>query len=431
MLCRDCRGFHPRVNPAFRPDLPPAILSRRGFLRISSGAAFAPRFSGAEEEAPARDHAHRFRAGMAKLDEVFWVPEIANWLDRPGKDLRGHFEGRINPPWWSCANVVEAMVDFMNLSGTGLYDQRLRDLHAGNVLRGSRLAELAKSLRAKDDWSKRDEEKLKRRTKALDPKKIHDSQFRNEYLDDSAWWGIAWLKFHERTKDPRYLRTARAIHEHMANNWRKDGGVSWAEDADKRDPNAITNSLFIVLSARLHRVTKQKPFLDWAERTLSWEKEAKLYDGIGIVDRPGHVADYWTYNQGAYLGGLEALHAATGRREYLDEAAAVATTILGKSGVVREDGILYEKLSTEGWDVGLFKGICARYFGILSRALRKQGIHGSVADDLDRVLQACAGAILKSRMEDGLYPLEWQEPPRAVIHNFNTHLSALIALIAA
>lgn len=406
-------------------------MKRSEFIKLLTTAAFLPAMRAEEGPVSRDDLAKRFREGMAKLDEVFWVPEIANWLDRPGRDLRGHFEGKINPPWWSCANVVEVMVDYMNVTRSNLYNQRLKELHAGNVLRGSRLPELAKSLRKAGAWSEEDERRLQRKMKSLDPKKVHDSEFRNEYLDDSAWWGIAWLKFHERTKDPRYLRTARAIHEHMANFWRKEGGVSWAEDADKRDPNAITNSLFVVLSARLYRVTKEKSFLDWAEKALAWEKEAKLYDGTGIVDRPGHVADYWSYNQGAYLGGLEALFSATGKQVYLDEAAAVARTIVEKSGVVLENGILYEKLSTEGWDVGMFKGICARYFGILSRTLRKQKSHVEVAEQLDRIVKQCVESILKRPQKDGLYPLEWQEPPRAEIHNFNTQLSALIALQAA
>jgi predicted alpha-1,6-mannanase (GH76 family) len=406
------------------------MITRTEFLKLLSAAAF-PAVATARD-GPSKDGLTKcFREGMSKLDEIFWVPEIANWLDRPGKDLRGHFEGKINPPWWSCANAVEAMVDYMDLTETGIYDQRLRGIHEGNVLRGSRLTKLAESLKSEGKWTGEDEAKLQRRTKRLDPNRIHDSEFRNEYLDDSAWWGIAWLKFHERTKDPRYLRTARAIHEHMANNWRKEGGVSWAEESDKRDPNAITNSLFVVLSARLFRVTKQRSFLDWAEKTLAWEKEAKLYDGTAIIDRPGHVGDYWTYNQGAYVGGLEALFRATGRTGYLDEAAAVATTILKGSGIVREDGILYEKLSTEGWDVGLFKGICARYFGILARALRHRKIHEETAAAIDRVLEASAAAVLKSKAKNSLYPLEWHESPRAEVYNFNTQLSGLIALGAA
>jgi predicted alpha-1,6-mannanase (GH76 family) len=407
------------------------MISRSAFLRSLAATAFFPRLSSAQETAAKPDLGKAFREGMATLDEIFWVPEIANWLDRPGRDLRGHFEGKINPPWWSCANAVEAMVDFMNLTRTSLYDARLREIHAGNVLRGSRLPKLAEALRKSGKWSEADDQKLRRKTKSLDPAKVHGSEFRNEYLDDSAWWGVAWLKVHERTKEPRYLRTAVAIHKHMASNWRKEGGVSWAEEADKRDPNAITNSLFVVLSARLHRVTKQREFLDWAEKGIAWEKEAKLYDGTGIVDRPGHQGDYWSYNQGAYIGGLEALHRATGKQAWLDEAAAVATTMVEKSGIVREDGVLYEKLSTDGWDVGMFKGICARYFGILSRSLKRQEVHAEVSAKLDRVLAASADAILKLPQEGKLYPLEWQQPPRAQIANFNTQLSALIAIAAA
>lgn len=405
-------------------------MTRAEFVRLLSAAVFLP--AGARGEAASREElVKKFREGMAKLDEVFWVPEIANWLDRPGKDLRGHFEGKINPPWWSCANAVEAMVDFMNLTGTKAYDEQLREIHAGNVQRGSRLSQIAESLKKQGKWNEEDERRLKRRGRAADPAKVHGSEFRNEYLDDSAWWGIAWLKYHERTQDPRYLRTARVIHQHMAANWRKEGGVSWAEDADKRDPNAITNSLFVVLSARLFRLTKEKPFLDWAEKTLAWEKEVKLYDGTGIVDRPGHQGDYWTYNQGAYVGGLEALYRATGKAAYLEEAAGVAETVIGKSGVVREDGVLYEKLSTDGWDVGMFKGICARYFAILARTLRSGKVQVETAAKLEKVLEASATTILKSKLKDGLYPLEWQEPPRAEIHNYNTQLAAMIAILAA
>jgi hypothetical protein len=47
------------------------------------------------------------------------------------------------------------------------------------------------------------------------------------------------------------------------------------------------------------------------------------------------------------------------------------------------------------------------------------------------VLEASAAAILKSKSKDGLYPLEWHEPPRAEIHNYNTQLAALIAILAA
>lgn len=408
-------------------------MNRAQFIRLLAVAAVIPRVHGQEAEFVGRAPLTKaFTDGMDVLNKIFWVPEIANWLDRPGKDLRGNYESKINPPWWSCANLVETLVDFMNLTKTTTYDAQIRELYDGNVLRGSRLPIVAKALKQQGKWSDEDDARLERKIQALDPAKIHGSQFRNEYLDDSAWWGVAWLKFHERTREERYLKTAITIHEHMAKNWRPEGGVSWAEDADKRDPNAITNSLFIVLSARLYRVTKKQAFLDWAEKALAWEKEIKLYDGTGIVDRPGHQGDYWTYNQGVYVGGLQALYEVTGKVSHLDEAAAVAATVVAKSGVVTPEGILYEKLSTEGWDVGMFKGICARYFGSLARELRAKKVHEDVAKDLVRVLHSSAAAILKvGPAKDGLFPLEWQEKPRAELYNFNTQASAITALCAA
>lgn len=406
------------------------MIRRSDFLKALSSTLLLPEWGLCANTGATLPYGSQFVDGMKVLDDVFWSPEIANWLDRPGRDLRGHFEGRINPPWWSCANAVEAMVEYMDLSGTSIFDERLRDIHAGNVLRGSRLPKVAEALRKHGKWTESDEARLQRKMKALDPRKVHGTEFRNEYLDDSGWWGIAWLRFYGRTGDPAHLKTAEAIQRHMAANWRAEGGVSWAEEEGKQEPNAITNSLFIILSARLHATTRQAEALEWATKALAWEKQAKLYDGTAIVDRPGHKGDYWTYNQGAYLGALEALHAATGKAAYLEEAADVATTILHKSGIIRKDGVLFEKLGGKGWDVSLFKGICARYFGILARSLKKHHVRADVAQELDRVLEATATAILKAPMKDRLYPLEWHQPARAEVYNFNTHLSALIAFCA-
>ncbi len=195
-------------------------------------------------------------AGLKKLNDVFWLPEIANWVDRPQKDLRAVFEGRMNPPWWSCANVVEGMIDWMNRTSTKGYDAQIREIYEGNVIRGSRYECLANSMRTSGDWKDQDEQVLASKKKELETPRVNASQFRNEYLDDSGWWALAWLAFYERTREPKYLGTAISIHEHMASGWRQDGGISWALEPDKRGANAITNSLFVVLSARLNLLKK-------------------------------------------------------------------------------------------------------------------------------------------------------------------------------
>ena len=92
--------------------------------------------------------ADAFRA----LDERYDSPTLRIWLDRPGDDLRGHFEGRINPPWWSAANAAEAMVDFMNATGRPDFDARLTEMHRiwGDPM--SRWPLVAEELKKRGQW---------------------------------------------------------------------------------------------------------------------------------------------------------------------------------------------------------------------------------------------------------------------------------------
>jgi predicted alpha-1,6-mannanase (GH76 family) len=383
--------------------------------------------------------AQRAREGFALLNKLYWSPTLGIWLDRAGDDLRAHYEGRRNPPWWSSANAVETMIDFMHATGAKDYDAQiatLYGLHRDNTARAPRIVA---ELKRRNQWSDADEQALQRRTaeaagKKRDPAVTeYYTEFRNEYLDDSGWWGIAWLKMFDHTRDPRYLATARAIHAHMARNWKpeKNGGVMWAEDADKQIPNAITNSLFLILSARLHQRTGEPEFLRCAEKTLVWFHTRALWDGRGIVDAPGHRGDYWSYNQGAFLGGLTALFLTTERAEYLDEAVQVADAILDSSGIVRPDGVLVEKLGTSGWDPGLFKGACIRYFAQLRDVLNARRLHPDTASRLDATIRASAASLLAHGIaEDGQFTIEWHEGAKDRTHNFNTQLSGIAALVA-
>jgi predicted alpha-1,6-mannanase (GH76 family) len=379
----------------------------------------------------------RITTGFDLLNKLYWSPTINIWLDRPGDDLRAHYEGRRNPPWWSSANAVEVMIDFMNATGRTDYDTLIKGLYNIHRDHRNKVAPMVAELKRRGQWNGKDEERLQRRIKkeAETPRSAdeHYVDFRNEYLDDSGWWGITWLKMYDRTKDPTYLETAKAIHAHMAKNWHLDkgGGVLWCEDPDKQKTNAITNSLFLILSARLHAATKDTAYLEWAEKTLTWFRDQQLYDGTAIVDAPGHKGDYWTYNQGTYLGGLIAMSEATGKTEYLNEAARVAETILTKSGVVLPSGVIVEKLGTSGWDVGMFKGIFIRYLGQLRDALRYRRMHTELAQRIDYTIRASIASLLKYSIGDtGEYTVEWQEGGKDRSTSFNTQTSALSALTA-
>jgi predicted alpha-1,6-mannanase (GH76 family) len=375
--------------------------------------------------------------GFELLNKSYGSPAIKIWLDRPGDDLRAHYEGRRNPPWWSSANAVEVMIDFMNVTGRSDYDAQIKALYEMHRDHRNKVLLMVAELKRRGQWNESDEERLQRRLKkqAETPRSAgeHYVDFRNEYLDDSGWWGITWLKMYHRAKDPKYLETAKAIHMHMAKNWRPDkgGGVLWCEDAGKQTPNAITNSLFLILSARLHSTTKDSSYLNWAEKTLSWFREKSLYDGTAIVDAPGHKGDYWTYNQGTFLGGLIAMSEATGKAEYLDEAARIADTVMTKSGVILPSGVIVEKLGTNGWDVGMFKGVFIRYLGQARDAFRAKNIHPEVSQRIDEVIRTSTASLLKHGVGDtGEYTVEWQEGGKDRSATFNTQTSALAALTA-
>jgi predicted alpha-1,6-mannanase (GH76 family) len=388
----------------------------------------------------------RIRSGVELLNRRYWSPTLGIWLDRPGDDLRAHYEGRLNPPWWSSANAVEVLLDFMTLTGNSDYEAEISQLYELNRDRRSTAPRVVAELKRRNQWSAKDEEKWNRgqaeaAARIRDPKLSgapaggteYYTQFRNEYLDDSGWWGVAWLKMYDRTHDAKYLATARAIHAHMAENWRpaKNGGVMWCEDADKQIPNAITNSLFLVLSARLYQRTTEPQYLKWASETLDWFHAKALYDGTGVVDVPGHHGDYWTYNQGAFIGGLTALFQATGREEYLEEAAKVAESVLNRAGLTQPDGVIIEKLGTKGWDPGLFKGIMVRYLAGLRDVLNARKIHPETALEIDRCIRSSAVSLLRHSVSpDGEYTAEWHSGAKDRSANFNTHTSALAALVA-
>lgn len=385
-------------------------------------------------DAPAREVVvARVADGFAKLNARYWSPTLGIWFARPGDDLRAHFEGRLNPTWWPSANAVETLADAAKVTGDQSYREAAETVYALNRDYRDKTGRLVAELQRRKQWSEADEARPKGRDEQrAASESVYYTEFRNEYLDDSGWWGLAWLKMADLTHDEKYLVTARAIHAHMAKNWREDkgGGVIWCEDPDKQKPNAITNQLFAILSARLSVRTHEPEYLQWAERTLEWTRTTKLYDGTAIVDAPGHRGDYWCTNQGTYIGMLTALFQATKRTAFLDEAAAFTETALARAGLVTADGVLVEKLGTKG-DASLFKGVFARYLGQLRDVLIAEKVHAETAARIDRVLRASVASMLVHGVgTDGFYRAEWHEGAKDAEEGFNAQISAIAALVA-
>lgn len=368
-------------------------LNRRAALRLIAGVPFfAGRVHG-EGGVPRARLAEEVRNGFRVLDRLFWSPELSIWLDRPGNDLRACYEGRLNPPWWSSANAVETLTDYMQATGSEEWLPALQALHRKHRKNPDHSPELIAALEKRGEWTEEDARKRAAHPWARHSAKGGYRDFNNEYLDDSGWWGLAWLKLHRLTKEPVYLETAVAVHRHMEAHRLPDGGIIWNLEQQPPVTNAITNGLFLTLSARLFTATRTESYLKQARQTRQWMLDQKLWDGTGIVDGPGHQGDHWSYNQGMWILGLLALAEAAGEAGPIDEAAGFTRSLLEKGGFLTEN-VLTEKLSHTGWDTALFKGVLARALGELRLVLKRSGRAPDLLPVVERVLEASVSAVL-------------------------------------
>lgn len=388
---------------------------------------------GTADKAEAPDFKARLLGGIALLDKLYWCPDLNIWMDREGDQLRAFYEGSRNPPWWSCANAVELLADVMAATGDHSHDAALAALHATHHENADHMPTVIAGLKKRGQWSERDE--ARQLAKPRVRRSTRDAAYRefcNEYLDDSGWWGLAWLKMHVRTQKPEYLVTARAIHRHMATHRlpEPDGGVIWNLEHQPPVANAVSNLLFLNLSARLYQVTGEKAYLESARQSEAWVRKQKLYDGIGIVDGPGHTGDHWTYNQGLWASGLTSLFEVTGDVALLDECAAFLTGLLDRGDALTAlGGVIREKLSTKGWDTALFKGVFASRLGQVLQLLEKRQSHPELAKRLRTVLTDSADSMLaNSTGPDSQFAMQWEAGAKDQDYNYNTHLAGLMLL---
>jgi predicted alpha-1,6-mannanase (GH76 family) len=192
--------------------------------------------------------------------------------------------------------------------------------------------------------------------------------FENGSDDDTAWWALAWLQAYDITQIPSYLAMAETDADYIHEDWDDAcGGGVWWQRSPRAYKNAITNELFLELTAWLHNsIPGDAKYLRWARAEWSWfdhsgmiNSSSLINDGLdGNCENNGDVT--WTYNQGVILAGLAQLYQATGNRALLSAGERIARAAVGQLTV---GGVLEEPCEGTGCAFRLdhntqsFKGI--------------------------------------------------------------------------
>jgi predicted alpha-1,6-mannanase (GH76 family) len=238
--------------------------------------------------------------------------------------------------------------------------------------------------------------------------------FTNEFMDDTGWWALAWIRAYDLTREQRYLDMAKHDADYI---WSfKDqtcrGGIWWS--AEKKYKNAITNELFVKIAASIYNRTHDRTYLDRALEIYGWFEASGMVNG-GLLVNDGLTQDGtcknnngnpWSYNQGVILGGLVELSRATGDAKYLARARALANAsttnpATSPNGITRdacENG--NDPCSGDG---ASFKGVYLRNLGELNQALTDHPYRAYIARQADSNYQ-------KNRDSLDQYGTRWAGP---------------------
>lgn len=197
--------------------------------------------------------------------------------------------------------------------------------------------------------------------------------FTSRAIDDTEWWGLTWVQAYDLTGNPKYLDMAVTIANYVYGYWDTStcgGGVWW--NAERTYKNAITNGLWIRLTAELHnRIPGDRLWLTRSSTAWAWFQRSGMINASGLVNDgltnacTNNDQTVWTYNQGMAIGAALELWRATRDPQILASAHRLADAAIGPNALAT-NGILTESCDAADQtcdDNGKqFKGIFMRYW---------------------------------------------------------------------
>jgi predicted alpha-1,6-mannanase (GH76 family) len=204
--------------------------------------------------------------------------------------------------------------------------------------------------------------------------------FEDSNNDDTGWWGLVWLQAYDITRSRQYLAMAETDASYIHRSWdgRCGGGVWWR--TSKTYKNAITNEVFLELTAWLHNTVRgDTKYLRWAQAEWSWFKDSGMINRSGLINdglnsrcTDNHQTT-WTYNQGVILAGLAQLYKATKSSGLLRTAERIGKAAISHLTI---GGVLHEPCEGAGCgniisgNAESFKGIFVRDLKVLAVTAR-------------------------------------------------------------
>jgi hypothetical protein len=293
--------------------------------------------------------------------------------------------------------------------------------------------------------------------------------FTNQFLDDTAWWGQAWLAAsqyelsyrHDRASASRFLTVAEADASYILKQPRPCGGLAWQIGWA---PGTITNAEFVALAAGLASYRQKRgifyepqraaAWLSAARGALKWLERSRLIDlnrGEVVKDRMRTVACHSmvggpvSYTQAEVAEGMVQLGKALRDSSYYEQAARFLRYVVNPAHGFVSAGVLQDHCepvspncagNPQRLDVTAFKGIVTQALADWSAATGSQEFEGFLHAQATAVLTNDVwGATAQSpgcrSPHTCQFGLSWARPVSPMLVTDGTQGSALSALTAA